>query len=120
MIIGLVALRVTPLVLFGVDMKIEIDFIPVEEKLPWEDWLNNFRVLFGDEEKALSLVDSTIDSFFVIVGCDDPNEDPGVIIADYTITEGWLYTNDLITQYNGDPWYITHWAHIPEIKKEKK
>lgn len=89
-------------------MKIELDFIPVEEKLPIDDWRK--EAFFED---GVNL----IDTFLAIVAHNDPkNEEPSICIVDYRSAYGFVYHTDISVKYDGNPWRVTHWAHMPEIK----
>ena len=94
-------------------MKIEIDFIPVEDKLPIDFWKEESWWRDGEEETVFGEV-------FAIVNTDDPDDDPEICIVAYFPDKGFVYLCDLTTKYDGAPWKVTHWAFKPDIKKEKR
>jgi hypothetical protein len=89
-------------------MKIELDFIPVEEKLPIDDWMKEPWFEEG--------VSNIIGTFFGIVDNYDPNDDPEICIVDYLPEDGFVYHIDMSIKYDGKPWRVTHWAKMPNIK----
>jgi len=94
-------------------MKIEINFIPVEEKLPIDCWREEGCYEDGCEYR-------TFDEVLAIVDNDDTNEDCKICIVDYFPTKGFVHQNDWDAKYDGNPWRVTHWAFMPDIKKEKQ
>lgn len=89
-------------------MKIELDFFPVEEKIPIDDWRK--EPWFDEGVKIL------IATFLGIVDTDDPDDDPEICIVDYIPDDGFVYHSDISMKYDGNPWRVTHWAEMPEIK----
>ena len=82
-------------------IKVELDFIPVEERLP-------NPIAHGDDPGVAGLLYFPSDNEYVIEAKGD--------LAYHGIVRGWLFNWDtpVREQYLTDNVKLTHWAEIPE------
>jgi len=86
-------------------IKIELDFIPVEERLP------PIRKLLGDDG-VVGLLYFSGEDYYTIEARGN--------LGYHGAAKGWLYDwDDSIPQQWGDGVELTHWAELPTIKKEE-
>ncbi len=86
-------------------MKAEIKWHSIEDRLPEDDWKEEF----GEDK-----VGCLCDDFLVVIKSSEPLDELEVAMCNYTLPYGFLKYSE--ESYD---WSVTHWAQIPDYPGAK-